>query len=99
MNEVTQSRVHHVLCSAYSDLMTDLVEYDALEVSAVAQEELTDGSSICEICPEEEADFWSVYAHCIKGGVICIGDFETRALAEAYADALSAKLRMPVSYR
>lgn len=95
----TTTRVHHVLCSAYSDLMTNLADYDALEVSPVAQEEEPDGSSICEVCSEEDADFWSVYAHSIKGGVICIGDFETRALAESYADALSVKLGTPVSYR
>lgn len=93
-------RQHHILCDAYSDLMENLADYDALEVSGVAN--LNDGdddTTYCEPCSDDVADFWSVYAHCLAGGVICIGDFETPALANAYADALSRKLDLPVTYR
>ncbi len=93
------ARIHHVLCDAYSDLMTNLAEYDALEVSGVRNlNEDSDDTTCCEPCSPDQAEFWSVYAHCVVGGVICIGDFETSELADAYAEALSRKLKLRVSY-
>jgi len=80
--------------------MENLADYDALEVSGVENlNDGADGTTYCEACSDDRADFWSVYAHCVTGGVICIGDFETPALANAYADALSGKLGLPVTYR
>lgn len=32
---------------------------------------------IVEQCEPEEAEFWSVYAHCASGGLQCIADFDT----------------------
>jgi hypothetical protein len=95
-----QPRKHHIICCPSSDLMTNLSEYDALEVSGVRNlNEDTDDETCCEPCADHEAEFWSVYAHYVDGGVMCIGDFETSALANAYADALSGKLNLPVTYR
>jgi hypothetical protein len=94
------TRTQHILCDAYSDLMENLADYDALEVSGVSNIGTgADGTTYCEPCSDNVAEFWSVYAHCVAGGVICIGDFETPALANAYADALSGKLGLPVTYR
>jgi len=40
-----------------------------------------------------EAHFWSVYLHQKTGGAYCLGDFYTRAEANAYARALLAKVK------
>jgi hypothetical protein len=92
-------RIHHIVCEAFSDLMANLADYDALEVHPVEVNAEPDGSTWCQVCSAEEADIWSVYAHLPVGEVMCVGDFETQALANAYADALSGKLGLPVTHR
>lgn len=66
-------------------------EYDELEWNAVALMNSDEIGSYCEAVPCEEElkeyvvdeDFdgliWTLYAHCITGGVIAIHDFETKS--------------------
>ena len=40
------------------------------------------GKRWCEEVTEDEATFWSLFGHIPGEGLDCIGDFETRELAE-----------------
>lgn len=67
-------------------------DYDGLEVSPVKTYPEADGENgtFCEVCEPHEADFWSVYAHLVAGGVECFEDFGTEAEAMAHAENLLA---------
>lgn len=54
-----------------------------MEVSPVLN---NDGG--CEVCDEENAEFWSVYLHQIEGGVQCIADLHTKKQAEQLAELI-----------
>jgi hypothetical protein len=58
--------------------------FDAYEVHGVREYEgATFGQGkYSEQVPDEEAEFWSLYGHIPGRGIECIGDFETRRLAE-----------------
>lgn len=67
-----------------------ITEYDGLEIHPVREELLENGTSYCEPCTPDEAQFWSVYGHLKTGGVDCIEDFATEAEARALAEQLLA---------
>ena len=96
---VVPSSSDRVLCEPYPEsiIRDRLASYDALEVHPVRTNPQPDGSTWRERCAAHEADIWSVYAHLAEGGVDCIGDFETEALALAYARAWSAKCSLPIA--
>lgn len=56
--------------------------FDGYEIHGVA--EYTDGAGnpFCEQVPDEQAQCWSLFGHLPEGGLECVGDFETRQLAE-----------------
>ena len=58
--------------------------YDAYEIHGVA--EVGGG---CEPVPDGEAEFWSLYGHIPGAGVECVGDFASRADAEAVRDRIT----------
>ena len=88
-----------VLCDPYPEsiIRDRIAGYDALEVHPVRSNPQPDGSTWCQPCAAHEADIWSVYARLAEGGSDCIGDFETEALAVAYARAFSAKCSLPIA--
>lgn len=72
-------------------------EYDALEIQGVRDSNLPGDpeGSCCEV-DNENPQFISVYVHLKKGGVECVGDFATHALAEAYAKELAVQYHWPI---
>ncbi len=57
--------------------------FDAYEVHGVREyAEDKDGTKFCEQVEDGEAMFWSLYGHLAEGGLLCIGDFQTRKDAE-----------------
>lgn len=67
-------------------LNTDPLDYDAVEVQACAD---VGFDGVIEVVDEEDAEFWSAYAHLKGGGVECIGDFDTRQEAVDYANSIA----------
>src|ERR1700733_15424575 len=62
--------------------------FDAIEVHPCCVVGLSDRQEIVETCAREDAHFWSVYGHCVTGGLECFEDFSTEAEAEAFAARL-----------
>lgn len=71
-------------------LPEDLSTFDAIEIQGV-REHTEHGEDHSYIEPDpENPQFYSVYLHCTEGGVDCIGDLGTYALALSWAMELSA---------
>lgn len=78
----------------------DLTQFDAIEISPVAEWEDKDGEIICETCENDpsRADMWSVYLHhrvergSDFGGAECVGDFKTEEQANEFAADLQELL-------
>ena len=70
--------------------MMEIRRFDGLEVHPVRElsPEAEGGPIPCEQCDPEDAHFWSVYGHCIEGGVDCLEDFPSEAQARAFAERL-----------
>lgn len=67
-------------------------DYDAVEVQACRSFDHPDGRGACvEAVDPENAEFWSAFVRCKTGDVECIGDFETKAEAVAYAGRVAAE--------
>jgi len=61
-------------------------DYDGIEIHGVRDlNEPNDPEGTCCEVDDEDPQFWSVYVHLKSGGVDCIGDFGTHALACEYA--------------
>ncbi|MBR8085590.1 hypothetical protein KDX23_22910 [Burkholderia vietnamiensis] len=71
--------------------------FDALEIQGVREfvDPSNSNASFCEV-DNESPQFFSVYAHFRTGGVECVGDHGTHALAAAYANALSEAHGWPI---
>ncbi|WP_321872988.1 hypothetical protein [Burkholderia ubonensis] len=71
--------------------------FDAIEVHGVRQ--FTDATnparSYCEI-DSDNPQFFSVYLHCVDGGVMCCADLPTRRHALRYARAIARRYGWPV---
>ena len=67
-------------------------DYDAVEIHGVRDlnSSIPDEGTCCEI-DDANPQFFSVYAHLKAGGVECIGDFQTHAMAIEYAKDVAAK--------
>lgn len=81
-----------VVDSRYADTIIAGVpsRYDAIEVHGVRNlnhEDDEEGTHY-EV-DDENPELYSVYLHCIEGGIECIGDFSTLTLATGYADEIS----------
>lgn len=83
-------KVRHGLCpvcSHYGDDCTGstapaYTHFDGYEVHGVKEYTGEDGTKFCEQVDDGEAMFWSLYGHLADGGLLCIGDFQTREDAE-----------------
>lgn len=42
---------------------------------------VVDDEGDCAVCPEDEAQFWSIYARCRYGRAICLADCEAKEIA------------------
>ncbi len=51
-----------------------------------------DGTRYCEPAPDKDAHYWSLYGHISGEGLTCIGDFKTRAAAEAIYARITGQL-------
>lgn len=72
--------------------------YDAIEIQGVREiiDPVDQNASCCEVDNDNPA-FFSVYVHHCTGGVACVGDLGTHALAREYADELSRTYGWPIS--
>ena len=69
----------------------DLSVFDAIEIQGVREHtEHGNDHAYAEPAPDNP-QFYSVYLHCMEGGVQCIGDLGTYALALSWANELSVK--------
>ncbi len=96
---LTEEEQVFVLNDRYGDTIIGErhAEYDALQIHGVRDLNLPGNpeGSCCEV-DNENPQFFSVYAHMKEGGVECVGDFATRALAEAYAKELATQYNWPI---
>jgi hypothetical protein len=69
--------------------MLAIRDFDAIEVHPCRVVDIAGGVETVETCEAADAQFWSVYGHCVTGGLVCFEDFPTAAAAEDFA----AKLR------
>lgn len=64
--------------------------FDAIEVHGVRNiNDADDPDGTHYEVDDENPELYSVYLHCIEGGIECVGDFSSNALAEEYASELS----------
>jgi len=68
--------------------MLAIRDFDAIEVHPCCVVGVADGIEIVETCAPADAQFWSVYGHCVTGGLDCFEDFPTAAAAENFAARL-----------
>ena len=52
--------------------------FQSIECSPV---KVVDDEGGCAVCPEDEAQFWSIYARCFDGRAICLADCEAKEIA------------------
>ncbi len=72
---------------------------DAIEVHGVRDVgDPTDPNGTAFEQDDENPDMYSVYLHCKEGGLLCVGDFQTRKMADAYAAELGLKYGYPTSH-
>ncbi|WP_367188828.1 hypothetical protein [Burkholderia sp. Ed8] len=74
-----------------------LGQFDAVEIHGVRQ--FANPSNPPETCCEVDDDnpsFFSVYLHCVSGGVACCADLPTHRKALRYAKAIARRCRWPV---
>ncbi len=64
-------------------------QWNGIEVHPCKEYPDGKGASFVEQCEPEEADFWSVYLHLKAGGLECVADLPTEALANSLADLLT----------
>lgn len=87
------------LNARYADtIIKNPADYDGIEIHGVRNLNAPDdpAGTMCEV-DDETPEFFSVYVHCRQGGVECVGDFATGALAETYAHELLVKHGWPVA--
>ena len=88
MQQTIEPETGSILNDRY--LPDDLSIFDAIEIQGV-REHTEHGEDHSYIEPDpENPQFYSVYLHCKEGGVDCIGDLGTYALALSWAGELSA---------
>ena len=68
--------------------MLAIRSFDAIEVHPCCAVGVAAGIEIVETCEPADARFWSVYGHCVTGGLECFADFPTAAAAEDFAAQL-----------
>jgi len=68
--------------------MLAIRDFDGIEVHPCCVVGVADGIEIVETCEPADARFWSVYGHCVTGGLVCFEDFPTAAAAEDFAAQL-----------
>jgi hypothetical protein len=76
------------------EVITDPAAFDAVEVDGCREV----GGGCVEPCEDEDAQFWSAFAHRPGAGRDCIGDFLTREGAEAYAREIATQYRLAHHY-
>ena len=64
------------------DIANGFEMFDYYEVNGVAEFSEPYGQKYCEIVPDDEAHFWSLYGHIPNAETICIGNFLSREAAE-----------------
>ncbi|MPV71435.1 hypothetical protein [Burkholderia sp. BE17] len=69
--------------------------FDAVEIHGVRQfPDATDPTLTCE-ADDDNPSFFSVYLHCVDGGVMCCADLSTHQRALRYARAVSRRYGWP----
>ncbi|CAG9257994.1 conserved hypothetical protein [Burkholderia diffusa] len=71
--------------------------FDAVEIHGVRQfpDPADPTQSFCEV-DDDNPSFFSVYLHCIEGGVTCCADLPTHRRALRYARAVARRYRWPL---
>lgn len=72
--------------------------YDAIEVHGVCNlNEEDDPEGTYYVIDDENPEIYSVYLHCIEGGVKSVGDFSKHSMAMDYAEELSSQYQWRIS--
>lgn len=72
-------------------------QFDAVEIHGVRQS--PDARNPARTCCEVDNDnpsFFSIYLHCVSGGVTCCADLPTHSAALLCANAIAGRYRWPV---
>lgn len=92
-NEVTRvdSRYHASIVGE------NVGQYDGIEVHGVRDLHtgLNDTEGTCYEIDNDNPELYSVYLHCVAGGVECVGDFSVLLNAEEYARELNSLYSWP----
>ena len=75
-------------------IIKDPNDYDAIEIRGVRDS--IEHPSCCEV-DDSDPLFYSTYVHLKRGGLECVGDFNTAEAAREYANKLSHKYGWPVA--
>ncbi|PUA30429.1 MAG: hypothetical protein B0W54_08025 [Cellvibrio sp. 79] len=72
--------------------------YDTIEVHGVCNlNEEDDPAGTYYVIDDENPEIYSVYLHCIEGGVESVGDFSKHSMAVEYAEELSSQYQWYIS--
>ncbi|WP_423378741.1 hypothetical protein [Burkholderia sp. LMG 32019] len=72
-------------------------QFDAVEIHGVRQfHDADDPSRTCCEVDDDDPEFFSVYLHCVSGGVACCADLPTHRKALRYAKAIARRYGWPV---
>ncbi|WP_164462747.1 MULTISPECIES: hypothetical protein [Burkholderia cepacia complex] len=72
-------------------------QFDALEIHGVRQfPEPSDPTQTCCEVDDDNPSFFSVYLHCVDGGVMCRADLPTHPVALHCADVIGRRHGWPV---
>ena len=72
--------------------------YDQIEIHGVINlNEPDDPDGTQYVVEDDNPEIYSVYLHCVEGGIECVGDFSTHSMAMDYAKELSATYRWQIS--
>lgn len=72
-------------------------QFDAVEIHGVRQfPDVSDPARTCCEVDDANPSFFSVYLHCVAGGVACCADLPTYRMALRYAKAIARRYGWPV---
>ena len=82
---------------AESIIAGNSASYDYIEIHGVRNLNEPGDPGTQYVVDDDNPQLYSVYLHCIGGGIECVGDFSTPAMAINYAEELSAVYQWPIA--
>lgn len=93
-------QLQNIVDSKYAEsiIAGDIRGYDTIEIHGVRDLNPPDDPAGTHFeIDDDNPELYSVYLHCVDGGIECVGDFSKHSMAMEYAGELSVRYQWPIS--